>query len=112
MSTFPGAIYDGQGKSLDPTIPDLLQDQLDGYPHRFMVTDRDTAPVARVWLLADDATPAAIPRVLMIEAVKLVLGGKGIVILARRLEPAVDVRDGLLDALDLHASPDDVMGHA
>ncbi len=49
---------------------------------------------------------------ILAEAVKLVLGGKGIVILARRLEPAVDVRDGLLDALDLHASPDDVMGHA
>lgn len=28
---FPGTIYDGQGKSLDPNIPDLLQEQLDGY---------------------------------------------------------------------------------
>jgi len=39
-----------------------------------------------------------------------VLAGKAIVILGRRLEPAVDVRDGLLDALDLHASPDDAAG--
>ena len=46
----------------------------------------------------------------MVEAVKLVLGGKGIVILARRIEPAVDVRDGLLDALDLLGSPKDVAG--
>ncbi len=105
MSSFPGAIYDGQGKSLDPTVPDLLQEQLDGYPHRSMVTDRDVAPVARVWLLADDATPDAIPPVLMIEAVRLVLAGKGILILARRPEPVVDVRDGLLDALDLLGPP-------
>jgi len=112
MSSFPGAIYDGQGKSLDPTVPDLLQEQLDRYPHRSMVTDRDVAPVARVWLLADDATPDAIPPILMIEAVRLVLTGQAIVILGRRLEPAVDVRDGLLDALDLYASPDAVTGQA
>jgi len=74
--TFPGAIYDGEGKSLDPTIPDLLQEQLDGYPHRSMVKDRDLAPVARVWLLADDAKPGAIPHVLMTEAVRLVLAGR------------------------------------
>ncbi len=35
------------------------------------------------------------------EAIELVLAGKAIVILGRRLEPAVDIRDGLLDALDL-----------
>lgn len=98
---FPGTIYDGQGKGLDSTIPDLLQEQLDGYPHRSLVTDRDVAPVARVWLLANDATPDAIPHVLMIEAVKLVLAGKGVLILAQRPEPEVDVRTGLLQALDL-----------
>ena len=48
MTTFPGTIYDGQGTSLDPTVPDLVQDQLDAYPHRSLVTDRDTAPIARV----------------------------------------------------------------
>ncbi len=112
MSSFPGAIYDGQGKSLDPTVPDLLQEQLDGYPHRSMVTDRDVAPVARVWLLANDATPDAIPNVLMIEAVKLVMAGKGVLILAQRPEPEVDVREALLHALDLFTAPDDVAGHA
>ncbi len=101
MSSFPGAIYDGQGTSLDRTVPDLLQEQLDGYTHRSMVTDRDLAPVARVWLLANDATPDAIPHVLMIEAVRLVLAGKGVLILAQRAEPEVDVRTGLLQALDL-----------
>ncbi len=110
--TFPGAIYDGQGKSLDPTVPDLLQEQLDGYPHRSMVTDRDVAPVARVWLLADDATPDAIPPILMIEAVRLVLAGKGVLILAQRPEPEVDMREALLHALDLFTAPDDMAGHA
>jgi len=112
MSGFPGAIYDGQGKSLDLTIPDLLQEQLDGYPHRSMVTDRDAAPVARVWLLADDATPDAIPPILMIEAVKLVLAGKGVLILAQRPEPEVDVRTGLLQALDLFTVPRSAAGRA
>ena len=112
VMTFPGAIYDGQGKSLDPTVPDLLQEQLDGYPHRSMVTDRDVAPVARVWLLADDATPDAIPPILMIEAVRLVLAGKGVLILAQRPEPEVDMREALLHALDLFTAPDDMAGHA
>jgi len=50
--------------------------------------------------------------VIATEAIELALTGKAIVILGRRLEPAMDVRDGLLDALDLHASPDDVTGQA
>ena len=109
---FPGRVYDGDGKSLDPTIPDLLQDQLDDHPHRSLVTDRDAAPIVRVWLLANHATPDAIPPVLMIEAVKLVLAGKGVLILAQRPEPEVDVRTGLLQALDLFTATQDVAGHA
>jgi len=77
-----------------------------------MVADRDAAPVARVWLLADDATPDAIPSVLMIEAVRLVLAGKGVLILAQRPEPEVDVRDGLLQALHLFTIPRDGARHA
>ncbi len=68
--------------------------------------------MARVWLLADDATPDAIPPILMIKAVKLVLAGKGVLILARRPEPEVDVRTGLLQALDLFTATQDVAGHA
>ena len=45
------------------------------------------------------------------EAIELALTGKAIVILGRRLEPAVDVRDGLLDALDLLDRPGDVARH-
>ncbi len=65
-----------------------------------------------MWLLADDATPAAIPQPILDEAVRLVLVGKGVLILAKRPEPEVDVREGLLHALDLFTAPDDVAGHA
>jgi hypothetical protein len=64
MTSFPGTIYDGDGKSLDPTVPDLAPEQVDACPHRSLVTDRDAAPIVRVWLLAEDATPDAIPAVL------------------------------------------------
>ncbi len=112
MSSFPGSIHDANGKSLDATIPDLTEEMLVEYPHRSMVARDGIAPVGQVWLLADDATFAAVHPMILAGAVKLVLGGKGIVVLARRLELAVDVRDGLLDALDLYASPDDVTGQA
>ncbi len=105
MSSFPGAMFNAEGASLDATIPDLTEGALVEYPHRSMVARDGAAPVARVWLLTDDATFAAVHPVIAAEAVKLVLAGKGIVVLARRLEPAVDVRDGLLDALDLTGAP-------
>ncbi len=112
MSSFPGTMFSAEGASLDATIPDLTEDKLDEYPHRSMVARDGAAPIARICLLADDATFAAVNPVIAIEAVELVLAGKAIVILGRRLEPAVDVRDGLLDALDQRASPDDVTGQA
>ncbi len=46
------------------------------------------------------------------EAVQLVLGGKGILILARRREPEVDVRTGLLHALDLFTALPEAGGRA
>ena len=49
--TFPGTIYDAHGRSLDRTAPDLLQEDLDAFPLRFLATDRDVAPLALVWLL-------------------------------------------------------------
>ena len=112
MSSFPGGIYDADGKSLDLTMPDLLQEQIDGCPHRFLVSDRKSAPVARVWMLANDATPDAIHPVIMSDAVELVLAGKAVLILAQRPEPEVDVRTGLLQALDLFTATQDVAGHA
>lgn len=112
MTAFPGAMFNAEGANLAATIPDLTQEKLDEYPHRTMVARDGVAPVARVWLLADNATFAAVNPVVATEAVELVLAGKAIVILGRRLEPAVDMRDGLINALDLYASPDDVTGQA
>ncbi len=112
MNSFPGAIYDGQGASLNPTVPDLVQEQFDACPHRSLVAEHDREPVARVWLLANNATLNAISHVLMIEAVKLVLAGKGVVILAQRRKPEVDVRTGRLQALALFTASQDVARHA
>ena len=109
---FPGAMFNVEGVSLDATIPDLTEENLDEYPHRSMVARDGAAPVARVWLLSDDAEFAAVHPIILAEAIKLVLSGKAVVILARRLEPAVDVRDGLLDALDLLGPPEDVVARA
>ena len=44
---FPGTNYDADGRSLNPTLPGLRQGDLDAYPHRCLVTDRGTAPMAR-----------------------------------------------------------------
>lgn len=54
--------------------------------------------------------PSAVHPVIVAEAIKLVLAGKAIVILGRQVEPVVDVRDGLLNALDLLGPPQDVVG--
>ncbi len=66
-----------------------------------MVTTGDLAPVARVWLLAADATPTAITSPVLDEAVQLVAAGMGVLIQAQRPEPELDVREGLLQALRL-----------
>ena len=73
MTSFPGSIYDGQSANLDPTMPDLAQDQLDAYHHRSLVTDRHAAPIVRVRLLVSDSTPDVISHILMSEAARLVL---------------------------------------
>ncbi len=112
MSTFPGVIHDTDGNALSPPAPPLAQDEIDACPHRSMVTTGDLAPVARVWLLADDVTPTAIPPSVLDKAVRLVASGMGVLILAKRPELEVDVREALLHALDLFTAPDDMAGHA
>ena len=111
MTSFPGTMFEAKGASLDLAVPDLTKATLDEYPHRSMVAQDGAAPIARVWLLSEDAIFAAVDPMIVAEAIKLVLDGKAIVLLARRLEPAVDVRDRLLDALDLLGPPQDVAGH-
>ena len=46
----------------------------------------------------------------MAEAIETIRAGRSIVVLARRPEPAADVHKGLLDALDLLGSLEDVAG--
>ena len=101
MIAFPGHIFDADGRSIDQTFPDLTQDTLDSHEHRSMVTREGVAPVAQAWVLADDATFAAVPQAIVDVAIEMVQAGKGIIILAKRAEPLADVRDGLLDALRL-----------
>ncbi len=112
MSSFPGTIYDGDGKSLDPTVPDLAPEQINSCPHRSIILKRDLAPTARVWLLANGATSEAIPPDLIIEAIKLILAGKSILILAHQPEPEVEVRTGLLRALYLFTASPNTTGCA
>ena len=112
MSGFPGFMFGPDGVSLDARVPDLSEDTLALLPCRSMVTRDGLAPIARAWVLRDDATFAGIPAPLRAEAFDLVLAGRAILILAKRPEPAADVRDGLLGALDLFVVPNDAAGHA
>ena len=112
MSSFPGATFEDNGVSLNPAIPNLTRDMLAEYPHRFLVARERLAPIARAWLLSDDATFAAISAVIVAEAIKTIRAGKSIVVLARRPEPVADVRDGLLRALDLATVPASEVGRA
>lgn len=112
MSGFPGSMFGPDGISLDARVPDLAKDMLALLPCRSIVTRDGLAPIARAWVLRDDATFADIPAVLRAEAVNLVLAGRAILILAARPEPAADVRDGLLSALDLFVLPNEAGGHA
>ena len=66
-----------------------------------MVSAKDASTIACAWLLDDDANAKAIPPAIMAEAVQLILSGKAVVVLAKQQAAEVDVRDGLLQALDL-----------
>ena len=99
-SSFPRTMFDAEGTSLDRTISGLTEERLVEYQQRSIMARNATAPFARVWLVSDDTTFAPVPAVIVVEAFKLLLAGKGVVVLARRLKAAVDVRDGLLDTLD------------
>ena len=94
-----------QGKRLDAPGADMTQDQLDEHLHQTLMADRDGVEVSRVWLLADDATADALPPAIVAEAVRLILAGQGLLIAARRPEVEVDVREGLVRALDLFTAP-------
>ena len=45
MSTFPGAMFNAEGTSLDATIPDLTEETLVEYPHHSMIARDNAAPI-------------------------------------------------------------------
>lgn len=119
MSTFPGAIFDGEGRPLDNRTSDLSQQELDASVHRSAVqtgkgvlSREGLASIALIWLLNDDASFAAIPPGIVTATIETVLKGQGILILSRRPEVGAEIRDGLLGALELAQAPDEVAGHA
>ncbi len=116
MSGFPVCIYDGDGVSLDRRVPDLTQAQLDTCDGRTMVVKAGTPlfpPTERVWFLDDGASPAEVPQRYWEEAVRLMLDGKGIVILAREEGAIVDsIRERLIELLALAEAPGDAVGYA
>ena len=105
-------MFGPNGVSLHADVPDLTEDLLATLPCRSLVSRDGLAPIARAWVLRNGTTYLAIPAVLRREAVDLVLAGHAILILAEQPEPAADVRDGLLGALDLFVLPDAAAGHA
>ena len=115
MSKFPGRVYSADGVAMDGLAGALTQDLIDTCKGRSMVVARDLAPVARVWLLNDGAAWSDVPQSIRDAAVRLLEGGQAIVILARRREAEVDVRNGLLGILpdsELAAADSDVTGRA
>ena len=111
-TTFPGAIYNPDGKRLDRPGPAMTQDELNEHLHQTLLADRDDVEVSRVWLLADDAAAAAVPTAIVAEAVRLILAGQGLLIAARRPEVEMDVREGLVRALNLFTAPPETGGKA
>lgn len=107
MLNFPGSIFDGDGRPLGDQTNDLTQAEVDACAFRAAVQIRPDAlsydglaSVALIWLLADDASFAAIPKAIVSATVETALHGRSILVLARHTEIGAEVRDGLLQALE------------
>ena len=105
MPTFPGSIFDGEGRPLDDRAEDLTTAEIDACAFRAAVQARTDAlsrdglaSVALIWLLDADATFSAIPQPIVLATVDTAATGRSVLILARRPEIGAEVRDGLLDA--------------
>ena len=112
MTTFPGFIFDGEGRPLDNRASSLTQEELDACEYRSAVQAKvgslapdGLAPVALIWLLNDDATFAAIPPAILSVTVEMARKGQSVLVLARHPEVGVEIRDGLLEALELAQAP-------
>ncbi len=119
MTAFPGFIFDGEGRPLDNRATDLTQDEIDAAVHRSAVqteigpaSQDGVSPIALVWLLNDDAAFAAIPSAIIAATIDTAMKGCSILILASRSEVGAEIRDGLLEALEIAQAPAEVAGFA
>jgi hypothetical protein len=102
---FPGAIFDGFGRSLMQDVPHLDQAALDAFPHHVLMTADSTQPLARIWVLTAGADYRAIHPVLRAEAAQLAAAGRSVLLASHFEAPVCNVRNGILDAVLLAFLP-------
>ena len=114
MIGFPGRLFDGEGSPLDGLANDLTHDQIDPSSHRSAVQKGEggMGPIAVIWLMNDTAAFKDIPPGILSASIEAAMNGRAILVLARLPEVGAEIRDGLLEALELAQAPDDKAGHA
>ena len=114
MIGFPGRIFDGEGSPTDGGGEGLTAAVLSDCLYRSAVQMHGggLSEVAVIWLLEDVAQFGDISQQALAGALRAVLAGHAVMILARRLEVGADVHSGLLDRLGVALSLPDVGGRA
>ena len=104
MSGFPGMMYAGDGRNLDPrrrrhplTVP-----QMHHWPHRCVVRGPIPGEISRVWLLDAGVTISDIPPKVLAAAASLIFYDTSVLVLAKDPITIPSVRDGLLAAAASH----------
>lgn len=69
-------------------------------------------PVAVIWLLDDMAAFKDVPPAILSASIEADMNGQAILVLARLPEVGAEIRDGLLEAIELTQAPNDVVGHS
>ena len=115
MIGFPGRLFDGEGGPVDGLADDLTQDRLDASQFRAAVQKGEGGegmrPVAVIWMMDDTASFKDIPPGILSASIEAAMNGHAILVLARLPEVGAEIRDGLLEALELAQAPDDKAGH-
>ena len=103
MIRFPGVVYAGSGRSLYRRRRDLSLETIADCEHRAVICWMPGAEIARVWVLANDATAEAIPERVQNQTLEYVWAGVAVLLLARRPEPIQSIRFHLASALAIAA---------
>jgi hypothetical protein len=108
LSTFPGQVYDADGKRLDRRGAVLTSGRMASYEHRAVV-NRPRLPVVvgedlgveveRVWVLADDAGFDDIPHEIVNRELHHIHGGTPLLLLSHRAEVVRHIRHMMLVSL-------------